>query len=154
LQLYYEDLPGIQARLHNYSDILPLTKSVKPIRVAVTSSATVGLWTDTLITTTENLLHANTDYAVIGYTSNSALGCIALKGAETGNLRIGGPGATSEFATTDFFALMNQRNNRPWVPVFNSANAGGLFVSVCASTASVAATVELICVELSQNLPN
>lgn len=152
LQIYYEDLPGIAARLHNYSEILPLIKSVKPVRVAVSSSATAGLWTDTLITTSENLLHANTDYAIVGYMSNAAFGAIAVKGAETGNLRIGGPGSTSEFATTDFFALMNTRNGRPWVPVVNSANAGGLFVSVCAATASVAGVVELILLELAPGL--
>lgn len=154
LQVYYEDLPGIAARLHRWSDIQNNAKSVKPITVAVTSSATVGAWTDTVITTTENLLHANTDYAVVGYVSNTALGAIGIKGAETGNLRICGPGSTSEFATTDYFALMDARNGRPWVPVFNSANAGGVFVSVCAATASVAATVELICIELAQNLTN
>jgi hypothetical protein len=154
LQLYYEDLPGISARLHNWSEIQNNVKSVKTLSVAVTSSATIGAWVDTVITTTENLLHANTDYAIVGYTSSAVLSFIGVKGAETGNLRIGGPGSSLEFGTSDYFVLMNQRNGRPWVPVFNSANAGGFFVSVAANTASVAATVELILVELSSNLSN
>lgn len=151
---YYEDLNGAAARLHRWSDISPLAKSVKPVRVAVTSSATVGAWTDTPINATEQLLHANTDYAIAGYMANAAFGAVAVKGSETSNLRIGGPGSTSEFVTTDWFLLNDQRNNRPWVPVFNSANQGGFFVSVCAATASVVGVVELILVELSQNLPN
>lgn len=154
LQIYYEDLPGISGRYHNWSEIVGNTKSIKPLRVAVASPAIVGAWSDTVITTTENVLHANTDYAVVGYESNSAFGFVGIKGAETGNLRVGGPGSTSEFATSDYFALMNQRNNRPWVPVFNSANAGGIFVSVCAATASVAGVVTLILAELANNLPN
>lgn len=154
LALYYQDLPGVSARLHNWADISNNVKSVKPIRVAVTSSATIGAWSDTLITATENLLHANTDYAVLGYMASAALGVIALRGIDTGNLRVGGPGATSELATTDYFVQQSQRTGRPHIPVFNSANAGGVFVSVAASAASVASVVELICVELAANLPN
>lgn len=154
LNMYYENLPGATARLHSPADISPLVKNVKPIRVAVVSSATVGQWTDTAITASEDLTHANTDYAVLGYMSNVALGYIAIKGIDTGNLRAGGPGATQELPTTNYFARMSKDTGNPWIPVFNSANKNGTVVSVAAATASVAATVELICVELSQNLPN
>lgn len=148
LVVYYEDLPGIDARFFRWADIAGNIKNVKPLRVAVVSSATIGQWVDTAITSTENMLHANTDYAIVGYMTNAALACIGVRGSETGNLRVCGPGATSEFATTDYFMLMDQRNNRPWIPVFNSANAASVFVSVAASTASVAAVVELMLVEL------
>lgn len=154
LTMYYEDLPGASARLHSWDEIKNNVKSVKPVSVAVTTSATIGAWNDTVITTTENLLHANTDYAVVGYMSNAALGAIGIKGVATSNLRVCGPGSTSEFATTDYFALMSQRDGRPWIPVFNSADANGVFVSTCAATASVAATVELILLEMTTNLPN
>lgn len=154
LHLYYTNLPGVAARLHSRGDIAGNVKYVKPIRIAVTSSATVGSWVDTAITTTENLLHANKDYAVLGYSSNAALGAVGIRGIDTGNLRASGPGATSEFATDDYFALMSDRTGRPHIPVFNAANANGTQVSVCAATASVAATVELICVELISNLTN
>lgn len=152
LSFYYDDLPGANARLKSWGDVSGLIDSVKPISVAVTSSATAGQWTDTVLTTTENLLHANTDYAVLGYMSNTALGGIAIKGIDTSNLRVGGPGSTSEYPTTDYFVNMSARTGRPHIPVFNSANAGATFVSVCAATASVAATVELICIELTQNV--
>lgn len=154
LQLYYSNLPGASARLHQWGDISGIIKSIKPIAVAVTSPATAGAWSDTLITASENLLHANTDYAVLGYMSNINLGAICLKGIDTSNLRVGGPGSTQEYPTSAFFVRMAQQTGRPYIPVFNSANANGTFVSVCAATASVAATVELICVELAQNLSN
>lgn len=152
LQLYYDNLPGASPRLHSWGDIANNIASVKPISVAVTSSATAGNWVDTLLTTSENLLHANKDYAVLGYMANVALGAIALKGIDTGNLRVGGPGSTQEYPTTNYFVDLTNRTGRPHIPVFNSANANGTFVSVCAATASVAATVELICVELASNL--
>lgn len=152
LHIYYQNLPGAAARLHSWGDIAGNIANVKPIRAAVTSSATVGAWVDTLITVSEDLTHANTDYAVLGYSTNTALGLIGLKGIDTGNLRAAGPGGTSEFPTTEYFVRLSDKTGRPHIPVFNSANKNGTFVSVAAATASVAATVELICVELANNL--
>ncbi len=153
LHNYYTDLPGAAARLHSWGDIAGNIAHVKPIRVAVTTSATIGAWADTVITTTENLLKANTDYAVLGYSTNTALGAIGIKGPDTSNLRATGPGATSEFATSNYFAYLSQSRGLPFIPVFNAANANATFVSSCAATASVAAVVELIVAQLSSNLP-
>lgn len=154
LQVYYEDLPGISARLHRYSEIAGMIGQIKPLRVAVVSSAVAGGWSDTVITTTEDTLQANHDYAVLGYMTDTNLGFVGLKGAETGNLRIGGPGTTNELVSTDFFVNMDVKNGRPWVPVINSANKGGLFVSVCNSAPSQAAIVTLLLAELTSNLNN
>lgn len=149
LSLYYDNVPGADARLASWGDISGNIKHVKPLSVAVTSSATIGAWTDTALTTTENLLHANTDYAVLGYMSNTALAVIGIKGVDTGNLRACGPGSTSEFPTTGYFIDMGRDTGRPHIPVFNAANAAATFASVAASTASVAATVEFLLAELA-----
>lgn len=154
LTIFYSNLVGTAARLHAMGDISGIQKSIKPITVAVTSSATIGAWVDTVITTTEDLTHANTDYAVLGYISNVALGWVALKGADTGNLRVGGPGSINVEDTSNYFVWQAFRHNIPFIPVFNSANKGSTFVSVVDSAASTAATITLICMELSQNLPN
>lgn len=154
LHTYYDNLPGGQARLHTWDDILPLIKSIKPISVAVTSSATVGAWVDTPITQTEDLTHANTDYAVLGYMTNVNYGVIGVKGIDTANLRACGPGSTQELPTTNYFAYLSQQRGKPFIPVFNSANKNGTSVCVAAATASVAGIVELICAELTQNLPS
>lgn len=151
---YYQDLGGVKARLASWSDIEGNYHLVKPLQVAVTSSATAGAWKDTSILTTETLLHANKDYAVLGYTSNAALGVIGLRGTETGNLRNCGPGSTSELVTTKYFMQNSIDNNVPGIPVFNAANAGNIQVSVAAATPSVVAIVELILVMLDNNLPN
>lgn len=154
LCVYYSDLIGTAGRFHMRGDYEGLIKSIKPITVAVTSSATIGAWTDTVVTTTEDLTHANTDYAVIGFVTNVALGWVAIKGSETGNLRVGGPGSVNVEDTSDYFAQQSDFHGIPFVPVVNSANKGSIFVSVVDSAASTAATITLICAELSQNLPN
>lgn len=154
LYLYYTNLGGGDARLVHPGDIAGNIKYVKPIQVAVTTSATVGTWVDTVITTTEDLTHANKDYAVIGYMSNTALAAIGIKGIDTANLRVCGPGSTKTFETARAFEWLSEFTGRPHIPVFNSANKNGTYVSTCAATASVAAVVELICVELSNPLPS
>lgn len=152
LTIYYENIGGASARLHSWGDIAGNIDNIKPLRVAVTSSATIGAWTDTALTTTENLLHANTDYAVLGYMANIAFGMVGIKGIDTANLRICGPGSTQEFPTTNYFKYMGEQSGLPYIPVFNSANAGATSASVAASTASVAGVVELILAELHTNL--
>lgn len=152
LLMYYSNLGGAQARFINPGDLNGNILYARPIQVAVTTGGTAGTWTDTVITTTENLLHANKDYAVLGYTANTALGFVGLKGIDTANLRVGGPGSTQEFPVSNYFVTMSQRTGRPHIPVFNSANKDSTYVSTCAATASVAAVVELNCVELVRNI--
>ena len=152
LQNYYTDLPGAEARLHSWGDIAGNIKSIKPLEVDCVAGATVGQWADTLVTSTENLLHANTDYAVLGYTCDVAVGAVALKGADTSNYRIGGPGSVLQDVTADYFVDLDFFHSRPHIPVFNAANAGSTFVSVVDNAASTAVKVQLILAELASNL--
>ena len=154
LLIYYADMPGVTSRLHMRGDYEGLVKNIKPITVAVTTSATIGQWTDTALTATEDLLHANTDYAIIGFITSAAIGWVAVKGPETNNFRVGGPGSVNVESTGDYFASQSDYHGIPMVPVFNAANKNGIVVSTVDSAASTAATITLICAELSQNLPN
>lgn len=152
LGIYYSNLSGQSARLHSWGDISGLIKNIKPLTVAVAANATVGQWSDTLITATEDLLHANQDYAVLGYDLSAALAVVGIKGQETGNLRVCGPGASSTLNISDYFVSLGERMGTPHIPVFNSANKNNTYVSVASDTASAAATVTLILAELTQNL--
>lgn len=154
LQNYYSDLPGAAARLHTWGDIMGLVKSIKPVEVDVVSSATIGAWSDTVVTTTENLLHANTDYALLGYAVDVACAVVGIKGPDTANLRVCGPGTVLQDTTANYFAELSDYHSAPHIPVINSANAGSTFVSVADNAASTAVKVQLIFAELSQQLPN
>ena len=149
LQFYYENLTGASANLWNLVDFQNQIKNVKPITVAVTASGTVGLWADTLITNTENQLHATSFYAVLGFTTDTALGAIGFKSQATGNLRICGPGATTPEDTTDFFVVQNANWNKPYIPIFNGQDRGACYVSVADNSASTTANVTLLLAELA-----
>lgn len=149
---YYENLPGASARLYSWGDISGNIKSIKACEVDCTTNATIGQWSDTLITTTENQLHARTDYAVLGYEAQTAVTTVAVKGQETGNLRVGGPGPTSSFPTSDYFVSMSNMHGTPHIPVFNADNRGSFYVSTAANTASVASKITLILAEMATPL--
>jgi hypothetical protein len=149
LSIYYQNLPSSNARLANWGDISGVIKSIKGLEVDVTTSGTIGTWQDTAINTTDKQLHANTDYAVIGYEIDAAVAVVGVKGNETGNLRVCGPGVATTIPTPSYFADLAQKLGTPHIPVFNSNNQGAYFVSTLANVASVASKVYLLLAELS-----
>lgn len=154
LALYYSQLPGAQARLYSPGDILGDIANIKPLYVAIGSGAnTAGTWYDLVITTTENILHANTDYAVLGIEFDQAVAAIGVKGIDTANLRCCVPGGSNNPYGADYFVRKSYEAQLPLIPVINSANAGGTFVSIMSSAATGAAgTAQLILAELNNNL--
>lgn len=152
LRRYYSDLTGASARLHSWGDIAGNIANIKTVEVDCVSSATIGQWNDTVITTTENLLDANTDYALLGYEVDTALCAVGLKGSELNNFRVCGPGGISTLDISEYFVAFSDRMNAPYIPVFNSANRASVFVSTLANTVSVASKVYLVLAQLSNNL--
>lgn len=146
---YYSNLPGGSARLHSWGDISGNIKSIKSVEVDLAAVA-VGAWTDTLITNTENQLHAHTDYAVLGYDVNPAVDIVGVKGQATANLRACGPGPTSTLDITEYFVFKSNELGVPYIPVFNADDKGAFYVSAAnhAAIAGGAASVYLILAEL------
>ena len=149
LGIYYTDIAGISANLVMPGDIAGRIRNIVSVQVACTSSATIGNWADTLINATMDLLHANSQYAVLGYLTDVAVPAVAIRGIDVGNLRCGGPGLLMPDYTQWYFCDMSMNTGRPHIPVINANNKGGTFVSVLGLTASVAVNVSLIMAELT-----
>lgn len=148
LQHYYENLPGTQAQLASWSDIAGYIDNVKPVEVDVTTSAGIGTWQDAALNATEDLLHADTWYACLGYVVDVAVAVVAVRGPDTGNLRVSGPGSVLTGFTGDYFVTESDRTGRPHIPLINSNNKGGTTVSAADNAASTAVKVQLILAEL------
>jgi hypothetical protein len=152
LVIYYSDLPGAQARLHSWGDIAGNIANIETIHVTASTGATPGVWTDTPIIQTENLLKADTDYAVLGYVVfESVAGVVGVRGSETGNLRVCGPSTSDDFETSYFFVDQSQRHQTPHIPVFNSNNRASFYLST-ALTPTSQADVTLVCAQLATKL--
>lgn len=145
---YYTDVQGIDSNLMTWAQVKQAMVRLKVMEVAVTTSATIGAWTDTVITTTENQLKADYSYALLGFETSNALACMGIKGPSTGNLRICSPGATSTLDLTEYFIAMGERHNLPFIPVFKANDRQSTYISAAANAASVAANVYAIMAQL------
>lgn len=151
LLVYYSNLPGISARLATWDWVSSMTKNLVGIRVNLTPGT--GNWgASVALNATDNRLHADTDYAVLGITSNLPAAAVALSGIDTGNLRVGGPVLADGERDSMFFVLYAQAYNAPLIPVINSNNAGAIFLQA-ASLSGAAIVTDVILVELSQKFP-
>ena len=151
ISIYYTNLPGAQARLHSWGDIKGMVKSVVTVDVLAVCTGSPTAWTDTAINVTDNLLHANTDYAVLGLYSSVATGIIAIKGIDTGNLRMGQAGSTRTFEESEYFIGLSNRSGLPCIPVINAANAPSTYVSAIDVTTPSANNCTVVLAELGTN---
>lgn len=129
LLVYYADLPGVSARLHTLAEISPLIQHLTTVEVDLTAAGTSGNYSATVaLNGTFDTLIRNRTYAILGYESPNNLGSIGIKGADTGNLRVGGPLLNIPYLTSNWFVRLANEYQLPLIPVFNSANVAGILV--------------------------
>jgi|SRR6267142_1892703 len=127
--IYYADLPGQQARLFTWDAIKARIKHILGVRLAITLGSTAGYNGARAINADVDLLQANTDYAVLGMTTDVEAAAICLRGPDTGNLRVSVPGEPDLTEDTSWwFRLMSFHYGLPLVPVINSANKGATLI--------------------------
>jgi len=129
LLLYYENLPGAQARFISPDEVKRRMVHLFTVEKSI-SLGTSGGWSGSAaINTTYDQFKADTDYALLGYLVSAE--CVAVRwiGADVANLGIGGPGNdTDKDCTRDWFVKLSRMTGLPLVPVFNAANKTGILV--------------------------
>lgn len=147
--VWYSNLGGSDARLVHWDEFSSRIEDIAGVEVDVTTAATAGDWSaGTAINATLDTYKANTDYVLLGYTTSVALAAITVSGPDTGNYKVGGPGAVDGIQPRDFFLRQSKRTGRPYMPVINSNNKGATFVSVCDAAVSTAARISLMFAQL------
>lgn len=149
LQSYYTDLPGVSMTLKMPGDIAGPTSYIFGWPVAAAASATEGDQGSTVITTTVDSSTANLWYAVLGYLVDGEVGAVGIKGVDTSQTFIGGPGDLQPSLTRTYFADLSMRTGKPCIPLFNAANKANTDVIVVDNAASTAVNVTLILAELA-----
>jgi hypothetical protein len=138
LLIYYKDLPGISARLFPWNQVEPLIQNLTSVEVDPISSATAfNYGASVALNSLFDTLIRNVDYAILGYEC-STIGCtVGLRGADTGNLRVGGPLYNQTEVTASWFVNLSQSNSQaPVIPIINAANVGAILCDVAAQAAS------------------
>jgi len=127
--IYYEDLPGIQARLTTIEDVKKRGVNLMAQEVVVTGAVTANYATAVALNANFDFTKANTDYAVLGFTVDINGGAICLRGADTGNLRVACPGInTLPHVTADWFMRLTKWSGLSCVPIINSNNKAGVLI--------------------------
>lgn len=144
--LYYENLPGIDARLMSYQQLRTAYKNLVGINVALTPGA--GNYGNTAaLNSSDNRLHANTDYAVLGFTCKTPCSLVALSGVDTGNQRVGGPVLGDAEHDAEIFLNLARKMDASLIPVINSNNAGAINLQA-ANVNNTAISVDVMLAEL------
>lgn len=149
--VYYEDVKGAEGQFVNWADIRGTIKYTKSVQVQLGAIA-VGAWTDTPITATENQLHANKYYAVLGYGVDPAVDIVGIKGVATGNMRACGPGPVSTLDISSYYIYLSEHSGRPCIPVFNANDRQAVYISAAhhAAVGAQGASVYPLVAELTR----
>jgi hypothetical protein len=159
LDVYYTDLSGIAARLYSWEQIHPLIVNLAGVQVSPVTNGTAGLiGTSALLNSGQYNLKANTDYAILGWQLEQPATAVMMRGTDTGNLWIGGPGSWDAKTNGAYFVDQSVRyasqGRAAQIPVFNSNNAGGFEVNLASTATTQTIITTLTVAQLSQLLPS
>src|SRR5579864_4595419 len=101
--LYYSDLPGQSARFIDHPTLWQRQKNLIGQRIAITLGTTVGYNGSRAINGDNDQFHANTDYALLGITSDIATAAICVRGIFSSNMRVAVPGDINHWDLTSRF---------------------------------------------------
>ena len=147
---YYEDLPGIDARLATWGEVNSRIVNLAGMEVQATTSATAGQYGGTVaLNATFDNWKRNVDYALLGYLTDTTVCVIGVTGPDTGQIRVGGPGTTEAIVTADWFVENAKATNAPYIPIINAANIAATLLDVTGTTTSTTVNVTLNVAELS-----
>jgi hypothetical protein len=146
----YDDLPGAAGVFISPTQAANLQNSIVGINVAAVTSSTRGAYgASRAFNADDARLHANTWYAIIGYTLQTPIMTVSLIGPDWGGQRIGGPGDPLTFRTGDWFMYQSSKWNKPLIPCFNSNNVGNVLVALADVAASATPQLDFTLYELT-----
>lgn len=146
----YDDLPGASAVMCSWPQVSSLQLSIVGINVNAVASATAGAYgAQRAFNADDDRLHANTWYAILGYTTQTPVTTISLLGPDWGGQRIGGPGSPLAFHTATWFVDQSLKWGLPLIPCFNSNNKANILVQIADNIANTSPKIDFLLYELT-----
>lgn len=146
----YDDLPGAAAQLTDWNTILGMKKSTLGIFVNPQASATPGAYgASRAINADDDRLHANTNYAILGYSVRTQVTTVSIKGPAWGGQRIGCPSGALDLRSDTWFLDQSIKYGVPLIPWFNSNDKGNVLLEVADGEASTTPSIDVMLIELT-----
>jgi len=150
LLVAYDDLPGVAGTFISSDEMRQRVVNMVTVENTIAAGILGNYSGQEAINAEFDLLHANTDYAIVGYVVNVACAAVRWLSSDFGNLGLGGPGNLVEKAlTANWFDVISRKSGMPLIPVFNSANASSVLIDVAQDDGGVDVTVNTILAQLS-----
>jgi len=150
LLIWYEDLPGVDAKLINAAELKERLVHIMTVENTLSLGTAGGYSGEEAINAEFDLWKANTEYALLGYTVDTECACVRWRGADVGNLGVGGPGnELIRELTRKWFLWLSEETGLPLIPVFNSANKGAILIDGAQDENGADTTVTSIFAELA-----
>src|SRR5947207_7458437 len=148
-QIYYADLPGQQANMLSWDQVKGKIKNLVGVRLAITLGTTAGWNGARAINADADLLKAYTNYALLGMMTDVETAAVALRGPDTGNLRVAVPGEPDLTEDTSWwFKNLSIWYGLPLIPIINSANKGATLVDCANDENGGTANIQIMLAEL------
>lgn len=131
LTLWYENVPGLSARLITDVELAERMEKIMSIDATITPTAG-GTWSaPEALNAESDLMLPNRDYAIMGATFGAQCCMLGIRGPDTANVRVGIPGAEAlPGETREWFVSMSRLTGLPTIPVINSGNKSGTLMDV------------------------
>lgn len=148
-QLLRYDAPSRDgARLISAIEAEARFQNLVGILVTPTGAATGDFGANVALNSSDDRLKANTDYALVGATSDLVYTTCRISGPDTANFDISFPGSWQEDIQAGYFYEMSRRWNQPLIPVINANNKGNTNISVASVDGATAPNICLQLIEL------
>ena len=129
LLVYYEDLPGADAKLASWEQIQGRIESYMLGTNTLATGTAGGYSGEETIVAEVDQWKANRDYALLGYTVSAECVSVGWRGPDTSNLRVGGPGnEVFRDITSNWFIALSMFSGLPCIPIMNAANKSATLI--------------------------
>lgn len=146
----YDDLGGISGSFATYEQVMGNYVSTIGFRCDAVASATKGAYgAARAIATDDDRFHAKRYYAILGYSVQTEVCTVALKGPDWGGQLIGGPAGVLFLNTRTIFLDWTLKYQKPLIPWFSAENKGNVFVYVADDATSTSPKIDFHCIEMS-----
>jgi hypothetical protein len=150
----YDDLPGVSANFATWDAVQQYKASTVGFECSPVASGTAGAYgTARAINADDTRWVADTYYAILGFSVQTQVTTIAMKGYDWGAQLLGCPAGALYLNTRTWFRDLSIARGKPLIPILNSNNTGNTTLQVADAATSTSPKVDIYCYELTGKPP-